>query len=371
MSAERNTLLVVPEPVDWLAPLRPQLESLGSLEVFAPWALPPRTPRALTSAHDFFGRRVTPDAPAQPWFPAFTAFELGIRSYARDKAARQFAGRFVTRAAVDRLVAAALRGGRWPGLSRVVAPSLCARRTFAAARARGMQCVLLEDAPDLLELSHRLDEQAARHPECPFLRNHRPKRRLIVDQRAERELAHAIGVRGAYGWDRLEARAGNKLFGLAVPLPAPTAAVSMPGTVLLAGPPVGRSGTMHLHALADRLPNRRFIVAGGPDVEPHGLFDHPRVHQATRVERERFEPAVILSLTSVESHPWEVRRAIGLGRPIVGTAQSLGQVEAASVRIVSGEDLDGIEAAIRAATAHPMAPLPWKPARTLHGRLAS
>ncbi len=371
-SASREVLVVAPEPADWVKPTIAALAELGPVHVVAPWALPPSATR-WTRAIAFAQRRRLDAASITAWFPGFSALELVLRAYTRGRAHRGYATRMMMRAAVDRAVALGLRRGNWPNARTVLAPSLAARRTLAAARARGLRGGLLEDLPDLARLSSTLDRSAAAYPDCPFLANHRPPRWAVVDQRCERELAHGVGVRGAFAWQRLAPRFEAQLFAIprasGTPRPAGTpSSIPTSPTVLLAGPAVGRSGTMHLSALANRMPQVSFAVQATTPTEPAALLAHPRVHVASAAQLELNGVQAVLSLSPVECHPAAVRRAIERGVPVVGTVESLGQVAPGSVARVLPHDLDEMEAALgRALRSDPAKPRPWSPGRSLSG----
>lgn len=352
-----RALIVAPEPVDWLRPVIDALRTVMRVEVFAPWALP-QLSRPVPSI-GFIRRRDTTDVPrcsvGWPLRASFVGLELALRAHARGKAARTFAARFRMRALVDRLAAREVRR-RAPAL--LLAPSLAARRTFAAAASHPTRCILIEDLPDLDHLVDGLDELAHAHPNASFLRNHRPRFADHVDQRAERLQAHAIAVRGAVALDRLQAKRC-----VALPTAPSTVTPTKRGsTVLLAGPAVARSGTLHLRALLDAMPELTVRIQPAERLEPAWLRNDARVQLDPAISF--VDVGAVLSLASLESHPRAVARATHHAIPVVGTVASTGAIEGACH--VDPKDVQSTVAAIRAALRGELpAPRPWNGTQSL------
>lgn len=363
-SSHSAILLVAPEPADWVSPVATALRSIGPLEVVAPWALP-RTLSRWAPGSAFVRHRVLTGAVRHgfPWFPAV---EAARRFYARGRIDRQIASRLAMRSVVDRAVAIRLRLQTEGAPTTVVAPSLGARRSFAAARSYGATCVLLEDLPDLRELARTLDDWSHRFPQCPLLRNHRARHATLVDQQAERELADAIGVRGNYAWRRLVHRFTANLFGLpGEPLSRMTPARSAARVVLVAGPGIGRSGTTILRELADRLPQLSFAVNANGSVEPRDLLRHPRIQRASESQRRLDGVGAVVSLSGVECNPAELRSAVRMQVPVVGTLAATGQLASESVHVVRPLDIPATASALRRAlTPSAKRPRRWSPPRS-------
>lgn len=351
--ASASALVVVPEPADWHAPLVETLRGFGPVEVFAPWALP-RVLAPLGRRVGFVRRRAaTTTATGRAWF---TAAELLTRALARGRTAATLRNRVHLRALADRATAHHLRRDRSPRL--VVAPSLAARRTFAAAHSLGARCLLLEDMPDFDGLVDGLDTLAVHHPHAHFLRNHRPRAQDHARQRAERWQADAIAVRGGVSWHRLGPRTTR------VQLPRTrTTAEHTPGPdIAFAGPPLARAGSTALLPLLEALPTCTVRVLPGPRSEPEALLQHPRV----RVDASLDGVGVVLSLGPLESHPRAVGEALDRGIPVVGTRASTGLLDPMSVQLVDADDVPSTVAAIERALADGTPPRPWAPATTLH-----
>jgi hypothetical protein len=358
VDTEADALLVVPEPVDWLRPVLEALQTVGTVQVFAPWVLP--APLVQVAGRvGFVGRREgerLPGARSHGWF---TAAELLARASARGKTAATLRNRVLLRALADRACAFGLRRGRVPGL--VVAPSLAARRTFAAAQRAHSRCLLLEDMPDFDSLVDGLDGLARAQPQASFLRNHRPKARDHARQRAERWQADAVAVRGRIGWHRVGA-AKTRVQLPFVQLPPP----HQRGTeVAFAGPPLARAGSTMLLPLLDARPDLHIRVQPGPRSEPAALLQHPRV----RVDASLDGAGAVLSLGPLESHPRPVLEALQRGIPVVGTLASTGQLDPASIHAVQPDDLDATAGALDQALTAGKSPRAWAPPLTLRSWL--
>lgn len=349
---ETRAFVVAPEPNDWLRPVLDALRQAGPVEVFAPWVLP----RPLVT----LGRRVgfvrrrdgdrLPGARGRGWF---TAAELLLRGVARGKTAATLSNRVRMRALVDH--AAAFRIARDPTPSLVVAPSLAARRSFAAGRRIGATCLLVEDMPDFDSLVDGLDALATALPQATFLRNHRPGPRAHARQRAERWQADVVGVRGRVAWQRI---GGNKTR-VQIPRTAFTAVGRRGRDVLFAGPPLARCGSAHLPALLNALEDVTIRVLPGPCSEPPSLQNHPRIQVHRSADLDGI--GAVLSLSPLESHPAPVARALDAGVPIVGTTASTGVVTPTSILRVEDPTPCVLTDALRQAlSGHPPRPQPWQ-----------
>jgi hypothetical protein len=157
----------------------------------------------------------------------------------------------------------------------VIAPSLAARRTFAAARELGARTELVLDLPLLRALHRDLDRAAAVWPERAFLRRFRAPSWATARQEAERVLADTILVRGAYARSLCLADGipAAKLATLPLPpapvLPTPPAPTHR---IRLAGLAAARHGIDTALAVA-RLLDKTLVVRVGEGTEPAGLAD--------------------------------------------------------------------------------------------------
>lgn len=353
-----DAFVVVPEPTSWSRPVVDALESVGTVRVFAPWALPTTASR-LGRSIGFIRRRDARGLPGVVPSGWFTAVELVTRAYARGKAARTFANRVQMRALVDALAASRLNRGKAPRL--VVAPSFAARRTFAAARRSDAACLLIEDMPDFDRLVDGLDALAREHPQAHFLRNHRPRVKDHARQRAERWQADAVAVRGRAAWHRL----GNASVRVSLPREATARQVRRGNDVCFAGPALARAGSLYLPALLEALPGRTIRVHPGPCSEPASLGSHPRV----RVDRSLDGVGVVASLGPLESHPDAVAQALDAGIPVVGTLASTGLLDPSSIDVVDPSHAHATATAIESALSRGTAPRPWTAPLTLRAWL--
>lgn len=314
-------VVVASEPAPWLGPLLARLERPLLL---APWALPVRLPGR------FLGRRYQPGA---RWQPGWTALEAALALWSRGRTDRQMEARFQLRALTDLWASRALPAR----VEQVYAPSCAAWRTFARARKRGAETILVEDLPSLRELQDDLDRAAARHPECRFLRRYRADRPRLVRQESERALSHRLLLRGSH------ARA---LRGRGEPLPvAPAGSFrTCPGRLCLAGLATGRNGSNEALALLERLPHFELEVQAGEGLEPAGLLSHPRV----RARQGLPTGELVLAPAWCESYSPEVEAALAAGVPVVGTRRGAGW-SALSAEVEPG-DLEALVAAVERLT---------------------
>ncbi|WP_434391235.1 hypothetical protein [Melittangium boletus] len=323
-------LVLVPEPAPWLARLATVLGEGPPAEVWAPWSLPagPERWSAVPARLRAAWRRRVPAVSegARVWgLPGWWAVEAGLRRRGRSAPA-VFQSRFFLREGLAHAVAPLVPAR----VETVVAPSLCAREPFAAARRRGARCVLIEDLPSLRQLHADLDEAAACHPEEAFLRNHRARARDVARQEAERVLADEIWVRGAFAQARLVASGvpAEKLRELR-PLEAPDARRAPRGgegerVALLAGPALARGGLNEALAVLEARPGWRLWVRPTEGTALARLV-HPRVTRVTEATQRGLEGVdAVLALSWCESHPMEVALAAARGLPVIATDRAAG-----------------------------------------------
>lgn len=218
--------------------------------------------------------------------------------------------------------------GRWaagrlpPELELIAAPSLAARRPFAAAQAQGAQCVLAEDLPDLRRLAAELDQAVAAHPDAPLLRRHRPEPARIATQEAERVLAQRVLV-GAR--DRVVAGVDCSALRWAPQPVVPPSPSSR--SLLLAGVPVARSGTFEALRALSELPELELLIRPAEAVEPPGLLRHPRVRLARPQELALEGIAAVIAPSWVQVQLPVLDRAQRSGIPVIATRRAAGWLE--------------------------------------------
>lgn len=253
-----------------LDPVIEQAHDAGDTEVWAPAGLPAFLGRIPGRIGAFVARRSIAADVRGP----ISIAQAGLRAWAGDKTDRSYQAEFLLRVAIDRWSAAQVRR-RKPKL--VIASSLAARETFAAARELGARCVLAIDLPLLRVLHRDLDRAAAVWPERSFLRRFRAPSWAIARQEVERVLADLILVRGPY------ARASCLADGIpasriaALPLPPPPS-IEADGSkrVRLAGLAAARHG-IDTALAATRLLGLTLVVRAGDGTEPSDLLQQPGV----------------------------------------------------------------------------------------------
>ena len=348
--------LIVPEPATWWTRVAALAAAIDpDVRVIAPWAIPDLAPlRALASRVPFLRRRLTRDRIDS--FPGWPLAELALSAWIGERADRRLRGLFIRRAAVDRLAAAPLARAR--DLRAVIAPSGSAERTFAAASRAGARAILLDDLPSLRQLQEDLDEAAARHQDCRFLRRFRAGPSTLARQEVEWAMADRILVRGAFARS-VRAAAGvddERLIDWPEPLPTPAPAPRARAAathVLLAGLAAARHGTCEALALLDAHPDLELAVRAGEGLEPAGLLDHPRVRRATPGELSRLDGiGLVLAPAWCESYPDEVACAAAHGVPVAGTVRAAGFVDLEGLAARPG-DVRALSAAVDLAIAFP------------------
>jgi len=273
-------------------------------------------------------------------------------AWARGRADRRITARFAHRDLLDRLAAARLPRD----VQAIYAPSMCARRVFAAAARRSpdIECHLVEDIADLRQLHADLDRAAARHPDAVFLRRHRATPQQLARQEAERVLADVIHVRSHFA-QQLRVSSGypaDRIRTIDEPpsLPAQRRLIDADQpTLLLAGLATARAGTYEVLAALDALPTATLLVRAGEGLEPAELLTHPRVRIAdAATERTLDGVDIVVAPTWCELHLPQLAMAATLGVPFVATERAAGIVDVASAgRLVEPGDVDGLIGAVQ------------------------
>lgn len=262
--------VVAASPGRALAPLVTSCHEVGGTELWTPLATPSWLARAPGALGRFAARRGAGELAA----PSLLAVDAALRAWARDRTDRRYRAEFLLRTAIDAWAARAVLR-RKPHI--VVACSLAARRTFAAARSIGATCVLVLDVPLLRALHRDLDHAASIWPERSFLRRFRAPSWAIARQEAERVLADLVLVRGAYARSLCLADGITRVAMLPAP-PAPDVAapVARTGRIRLAGLAAARHGIDTALAAARSL-GLTLVVRQGEGTEPADLARLPGV----------------------------------------------------------------------------------------------
>lgn len=279
------------------------------------------------------------------------ALRIALRLWVRGAADRRIRARLLTRRLVDRVAARRLP----EGTTTIYAPSFAARRTFAAAAARGggIRRVLVEDLPWLRELHDDLDRAAAHHPDAHFLQRFRAPQRDLAHQEAEWVLADQQLVFGHWALRRRSAAgvaAEKVLLWPWDPQPAPArppARRSGPPTLLLAGPGAARGGLLEAVEVIRRMPGAQLLVRGGEALQPADVLNVAGVRISTDQERAALHGVdAVLAPAWCEAYPEEVPRAAAVGIPVIATARAAGAVDiAACGALVEPGDVEGLLAA--------------------------
>ena len=279
---------------------------LDATELWAPLATPAWLARAPGPVGRYARRRQVPHAIAAPHL---LAAEAGLRAWAGGRTDRRYQADFALRAAIDAWAAREVRRRR-PRI--VIAPSLAARRTFAAARAIGAATVLALDVPLLRALHHDLDRAATAWPARDFLRRFRAPSWAIARQDAERVLADLVLVRGGYA-HALCLADGVPPARLAR-LPAPPSPVgprptAPTGRIRLAGLAAARHGVDTALEVARAL-GKTLVVRIGEGTEPADLA------QRAGVAVDDGPVDAIVCPAICEAYPAEVRTT---GIPVIAS----------------------------------------------------
>jgi hypothetical protein len=269
-----------------LDPLIATCRDVAATEVWSPLAAPAWLARAPGALGRFARRRARQHdegtahlALAERSAFALLAVDMVLRAWARTDTARSYTAELARRIAIDAWAAREVMRRR-PRV--VIAGSLAARRTFAAARAIGARCVLALDLPLLRALHHDLYRAARAWPTRAFLRRFRAPTWAIARQEAERALADLILVRGAYAHalciaDGVRDDQLARLPDQPAPTVAPPAASSpRTGRIRLAGLAAARHG-IDTALMAARALGTTLVVRTGEGTEPADLAHLPGV----------------------------------------------------------------------------------------------
>jgi hypothetical protein len=279
---------------------------VAEAELWAPLATPAWLAHAPGSVGRYARRRHAPHDVAAPYV---LAVDAGLRAWVRGRTDRRYQADFALRAAIDAWAAREVRRRR-PRI--VIAPSLAARRTFAAARAIGAATVLVLDVPLLRALHRDLDRAATVWPERSFLRRFRAPSWAIARQEAERVLADLVLVRGAYAHALCLADGVPAARLAMLPVPPPPAwpvPVAPTRRIRLAGLAAARHGIDTALEVARAL-GHTLVVRIGEGTEPADLA------QRAGVAVDDGPVDAILGPAICEAYPAELR-AIGI--PVIAS----------------------------------------------------
>lgn len=240
-----------------------------------------------------------------------TAVALAVRCLGPSgRAARSIAADLWLRGRIDRWAAARLTEDL--GVGVVVAPTLAARATFAAAHRLGLRTVLALDLPLLEDLHADLDRAAAAEPASAFLRNFRAEPQHVARQEAELRLADVIVVRGPAALARLALRGLVATTTEPALRPGQRLTHDAAGPLLLAGAATARAGMTRAIAIARR-EGRALAARRGGGTEAH--HDDPIVRWIGRAEG--LAVRAVVSTAVCEAYPWEVAAAEVAGIPVI------------------------------------------------------
>jgi hypothetical protein len=232
-------------------------------------------------------------------------------------------------------------------VDEVVAPSLCALRTFASTRAA--RHVLVEDLPGLRGLHEDLDAAAHALPDCNFLRNFRAPAHCMVRQEQEYVLASEIRVRSRWAQKRVR-RSGVDPSRIAlVKTPRAARGPVLVGDrrsphVLLAGTSASRFGLEVALEALKALPELTLWCRRGD-----GSSERGRTSPRVRWSEESLPPLrAVIAPSWVESAPIEMEQAAQSDIPVIGTVRALGWLEPSErvVEITPG-DIPALAQALR------------------------
>jgi hypothetical protein len=325
--------------------------AIAPTELWSPLATPAWLTRAPGVIGRYARRRHAPHDAAAPYL---LAVDAGLRAWARGHTDRRYHADFALRAAIDGWAAREVRR-RCPRL--VIAPSLAARRTFAAARTIGAATALAVDVPLLRALHRDLDRAAAVWPERGFLRRFRAPSWAIARQEAERVMADLVLVRGAYAHALCLADGVPAARLAMLPAPPPRAWPAPPaptGRIRLAGLAAARHGVDTALAVARAL-GKTLVVRVGEGTEPPDLARRAGV----AIDDDLVDAIVCPAIC--ETYPDELR---ALGIPIIASPMAS--------RDGQGPDpYDARAFAEAVAHARPAAPDTAPPAQLLATQLAA
>ena len=331
-------VLVAPEPASWIAPLTISLRRHGAIQVFAPWALGKVSPSWLPARArlSWKRRQIAPDATSLQ--PGWMGVEAALGLWAGRRTDRLMTARYAKRRATDGMAAWWLDQLRMD-ITLVVAPSLSARRTFAAAAARGLPRVLIEDLPGLRELHDDLDRAARRWPDSHLLRRYRAPAALVARQEAERVLADLVVVGGRFAEKQRRARGVSPERIALLPRAEPDVGSGAARhvfhgragpNILLAGSAAARHGVFEALEATRMLPGATLLVRAGEGAEAAALGANSQVRLSSPEERERLSGVdLVLAPAWCECYPPEVALGARLGLPVVASGRAAGAVDLA------------------------------------------
>lgn len=332
-------LVIAPEPAAWLGPL---LDTLGRRDclVVAPWALPARFSST-------FPRHVLREV-RQVSVPGFALARGALRRVAaRVGGGADLRLTLELRRALDGVVSRVLP----QGLTHIVAPSLAALRTFAAAPQA--ECVLVQDLPVLRQLHRDLDDAAEALPEARFLQNYRAPLDVVVRQEQEHVLARRVLVGGHYARRLVTRRLPSERVGALV-LPPPARRLEYAADsrfVLLAGTTASRHGLEVALAAVEQVRGLTLLARRGP-----GSFEGSLTHSRLRVvdAADQLPPVrAVVAPAWAECCAVETAAAVQRGVPLIATDRARGWCEATLVAPGDARALARtLEATVRPADAH-------------------
>ena len=298
---DMTTLVVSAGPRGVIAPL---VATLDEPHVVSPLATPAWLQRVPGLAA-YARRRSAPSSRATP----LLAVDAGLRAWARDRTDRRYLADFAMRVAIDMWSARVVLRER---PATIVASSLAARATFAAAKQVGARTILVLDLPLFRALHRDLDRAAAVWPERAFLRRFRAPSWAIARQEAERVLADLIIVRGAYA--RAQCVADGLPAARVAQLPSPplvpaTPPASPTNRLRLAGLAAARHGIDTALAVARTL-GKTLVVRVGEGTEPADLA------RRAGIAADDGPVDAILCPAVCETYPVELRT---LGIPVIAS----------------------------------------------------
>jgi len=271
------------------APLLAACRDVAETELWSPLTAPAWLAHAPGAIGAYARRRTGGDLRSPP----LLAIDAGLRAWARNHTDRRYQSQFLLRTAIDGWAAREVLR-RKPRI--VVASSLAARRTFAAARSIGSHCVLVLDVPLLRALHADLDRAAEVWPERQFLRRFRAPSWAIARQEAERVLADLVVVRGAYARSLCVADGIPEARLAVLPSAPPSASALAPATptgrLRLAGLAAARHG-IDTAVAAARILGMTLVVRTGEGTEPANLAELPGIAIAAAMVDDAPVDAVI------------------------------------------------------------------------------
>lgn len=330
-----KSVALLAEPSTWLEAALQSCTESGT-HVLAPWLLPswvsqvaPSPLKRFTSVRAFGeGRGAV----------GFTALELAARVYSRGRRHKIFQSQFALRQASS-IWASHTR--ELTQAKRILAPSLSARRLFAARSEA--EAILLLDLPLFRTMHEDLDRAAAAHPDCKFLQRYRAPSWAILEQECEIAMADRLVVRGRFAQQEL-IKLGvspERITVLEISYaPVVPERTRIPGElrVLLPGLAAARHGTAQLLALLETRPWLRIALRPGEGAEPASLMRHAQVSVAKNDTLAGVHAVVAPSLC--EAYFAEVQIAAASGIPVIATMRGAGAVPHDELTIELPDDVE-------------------------------